>query len=42
MTDAGWKPDPNERHEWRYFDGAVWTDKVSDGGQASTDPYDPT
>jgi hypothetical protein len=42
MSEAGWKPDPNRRHEWRYWDGAAWTDNVSDGGQASIDPYDPS
>jgi Protein of unknown function (DUF2510) len=41
MADAGWKQDPNGRHEWRYFDGVAWTDKVSDAGTTSSDPYDP-
>jgi hypothetical protein len=41
MSDASWKPDPNGRHDWRYWDGASWTDRVSDDGEQSTDPYDP-
>ena len=39
--EAGWQPDPTGRHEYRYFDGAGWTDNVSDGGTAATDPMDP-
>ena len=27
---AGWFPDPTGRHGARYWDGAQWTDKVSD------------
>lgn len=34
---AGWFPDPCTRHELRYFDGRVWTQHVSDAGQASVD-----
>jgi Protein of unknown function (DUF2510) len=34
----GWQPDPTGRHEYRYWDGSSWTDDVSDGGNASTDP----
>ena len=34
---AGWHPDPHRRHELRYWDGAVWTSQVSDGGTQSTD-----
>ncbi len=37
---AGWYPDPRGRHEYRYWDGTVWTDHVADQGQASTDPVD--
>lgn len=33
----GWLPDPTTRHEYRYWDGARWTDDVADGGVASTD-----
>ncbi|HEY5888075.1 MAG TPA: DUF2510 domain-containing protein, partial [Acidimicrobiales bacterium] len=35
---AGWQPDPNGRHEYRYWDGSAWTDQVSDGGVVSSDP----
>jgi Protein of unknown function (DUF2510) len=33
----GWHPDPTSRHQYRYWDGARWTDDVADGGVASTD-----
>jgi hypothetical protein len=33
----GGHPDPTSRHEYRYWDGARWTDDVADGGVASTD-----
>ena len=36
---ADWYPDPSGRHEHRYWDGAAWTDHVSDAGVASTDAY---
>ena len=41
MTDStpGWQPDPSGKHDHRYWDGSQWTDNVSDGGVASTDPY---
>jgi len=34
----GWYPDPTGRHEHRYWDGRMWSDKVSDGGERSEDP----
>lgn len=34
---AGWNPDPYGRHEQRYFDGAQWTEHVSDAGVQGTD-----
>ena len=34
----GWHPDPQGRHEHRFWDGTAWTDQVSDGGVVSTDP----
>jgi len=37
-TPAGWNPDPAGRHQYRYWDGATWTDQVSDVGQVTTDP----
>jgi hypothetical protein len=37
---AGWYPDPARAHEFRYYDG-MWTDHVSDAGQASQHPLGP-
>lgn len=37
---AAWYPDPTQRHELRYYDGAAWTDHVSDQGATSTDPLE--
>ena len=34
-----WQPDPTGRHQYRYFDGARWTDHVADHGQSTKDPY---
>lgn len=43
MTAAAWHPDPTGRHELRYWDGAQWTDHVSDQGVQATSPlYPPT
>jgi hypothetical protein len=39
--EPGWLPDPAGRHQYRYWDGAGWTDNVADGGVASTDAIDP-
>ena len=39
-TSAGWYPDPFARHEFRYWDGAVWTYAVSDAGARSDDTRD--
>ncbi len=36
--EAGWHPDPYRRHQHRYFDGATWTEHVSDAGAQSVDP----
>ena len=33
-----WLPDPSERHEARYWDGASWTSRVLDAGQETADP----
>lgn len=37
-----WHPDPTGRHELRYWDGANWTDHVSDHGVQSVSPLHPT
>lgn len=36
-----WLPDPNGRHDHRYWDGSAWTDNVADAGVAGIDPYVP-
>lgn len=36
---ASWLPGPTGRHDHRYWDGATWTDNVSDNGVPGTDPY---
>lgn len=41
MTVAGWLPDPTNRHELRWWDGAQWTDRVSDKGVEGTHGYTP-
>jgi hypothetical protein len=35
---AAWSPDPSGRHQLRYWDGARWTDHVSDDGATAQDP----
>jgi len=44
MSDhpADWYPDPTQRHELRYWDGAAWTDHISNHGVAGTDSVDAT
>lgn len=37
-SPAGWFADPYNRHELRYFDGAAWTENVSDAGAQGADP----
>ena len=34
---GAWHPDPSGRHELRWWDGARWTDAVSDHGRVSAD-----
>ncbi len=39
MTDVGqWRADPSGRHQYRWWDGTGWTDRVSDRGQRGVDP----
>lgn len=36
-VEASWLPDPGGAHELRYWDGAAWTEHVSDAGVVSVD-----
>jgi hypothetical protein len=36
----GWHPDPAGRYEYRYWNGAAWTDDVSRAGITASDPLD--
>ena len=36
-----WHPDPEGRHQFRWWDGARFTDQVGDAGQVSVDPLAP-
>jgi len=39
QTQAGWYADPKGSYLYRYWDGAQWTDQVSNGaGHTGTDP----
>lgn len=38
MSDAGWYPDPTDRHQLRWWDGENWTEHVSDAGVVGVDP----
>ena len=40
MSSSGWLPDPFGRHQYRWWDGARWTDQVADDGVAGLDPAD--
>jgi drug/metabolite transporter superfamily protein YnfA len=35
---AGWFPDPMQRHQFRWWTGAGWSEHVSDGGVSGVDP----
>ena len=37
-TAAAWFPDPSGMHQYRYWDGTLWTDHVADDGAQSLDP----
>lgn len=37
-TPAAWHPDPLGRHQYRYWDGTVWTEHVSNDGEVTSDP----
>jgi hypothetical protein len=34
-VEAGWRPDPSGRYEWRYWDGG-WTNRVANSAPAAT------
>lgn len=36
--EPGWFPDPQRRHEHRWWDGSRWTSHVADHGAVTTDP----
>jgi hypothetical protein len=38
LPEAKWAADPTGRHQWRYWDGKVWTDYVGDDGRETRDP----
>ncbi|WP_229023184.1 DUF2510 domain-containing protein [Actinomarinicola tropica] len=35
---GSWQPDPFGRHQYRWWNGAEWTDQVSNDGNVSSDP----
>lgn len=35
---GGWHADPTGRIQYRYWDGASWTDQTSSNGEVTTDP----
>jgi hypothetical protein len=41
QVPAQWSADPLRRHELRYWNGAAWTEHVSDAGVPSTDSLEP-
>jgi hypothetical protein len=38
MAEAGWLQDPTGRFDWRWWDGAAWTESVSGPDGQATDP----
>ena len=41
MPEASWLPDPSGGHELRYWNGATWTEHVSDQGTTAVEPPPP-
>jgi len=37
--EPSWQPDPTGRHQYRWWDGTVWSDVVADDGEEDLDPY---
>jgi len=40
-TPAGWYPDPGRQYQYRYWNGAIWTDRVAGGAAPMTGPWAP-
>src|SRR5699024_6189722 len=40
-TPPGWYADPARRHQYRYWNGQLWTDHVSGPQGTGTDPLPP-
>lgn len=38
VAPPGWNSDPTGRHQFRYWDGYTWTERVADAGTQSSDP----
>jgi hypothetical protein len=38
QAPSAWYADPTDRHEYRYWDGSIWTDRVADQGVVASDP----
>jgi Restriction endonuclease/Protein of unknown function (DUF2510) len=41
IPSSGWRPDPTGRHEYRYFDGNLWSHNVANRGIPAIDPMEP-
>jgi Protein of unknown function (DUF2510) len=39
-TPAAWHADPHRRHQYRFWNGAAWSEHVSDNGVVSVDPVE--
>lgn len=39
QSDGLWHPDPSGRHQYRWWDGAAWTERVADWSGSGIDPY---
>lgn len=41
LPPPGWHPDPHGRHQYRFWDGTQWTERVADNGGEASDPVYP-